>query len=30
MMQYNTLNIKISNPQFNKLTSGIKNGTEII
>ena len=29
-MQYNTLNVKISNPQFNKLTSGIKNDTEII
>ena len=27
MAQYNTLNIKLSNPQINKLKSGIKNGT---
>ena len=29
MTQYNTLNVKFSNSQFNKLTSGIKNGTEV-
>ena len=29
MTQYNTLNIKFSNSQFNKLKSGIKNGTEV-
>ena len=29
MTQYNTLNVKLSNSQLNKLTSGIKNGTEI-
>ena len=29
MTQYNSLNIKFSNSQFNKLKSGIKNGTEI-
>ena len=29
MTQYNTLNIKLSNSQFNKLKSGIKNGTEV-
>ena len=28
MTQYNTLYVKLSNSQFNKLTSGIKNGTE--
>ena len=28
MTQYNTLNIKLSNSQLNKLKSGIKNGTE--
>ena len=27
-MQYNNLNAKLSNSQFNKLKSGIKNGTE--
>ena len=29
MTQYNTLNIKLSNLQLNKLKSGIKNGTEV-
>ena len=29
MTQYNTLNVKLSNPQINKLKFGIKNGTEI-
>ena len=29
MTQYNTLNVKLSNPQLNKLKSGTKNGTEI-
>ena len=29
MAQYNTLNVKLSNSQINKLKSGIKNGTEI-
>ena len=29
MAQYNTLNIKFPNFQFNKLKSGIKNGTEV-
>ena len=29
MTQYNTLNVKLSNAQLNKLKSGIKNGTEI-
>ena len=29
MTQYNSLNIKFSNSQFNKLKSGIKNGIEI-
>ena len=29
MIQYNTLNIKLSNSQINKLKSGIKNGTEV-
>ena len=29
MTQYNTLNIKLSNSQINKLISGTKNGTEI-
>ena len=30
MTQYDTLNIKLSNSQLNKLKSGIKNGTEVI
>ena len=29
MTQYNTLNIKLSNSQLNKLKLGIKNGTEV-
>ena len=29
MTQYSTLYVKLSNSQFNKLTSGIKNGTEV-
>ena len=28
MTQYNTLNVKLSNLQINKLKSGIKNGTQ--
>ena len=29
MTQYNTINLKLSNSQLNKLKSGIKNGTEV-
>ena len=29
MIQYNNLNVSSSNSQFNKLKSGIKNGTEV-
>ena len=29
MTQYNTLNLKLSNLQLNKLKSEIKNGTEV-
>ena len=29
MTQYNTLNVKLSNSQLNKLKSGIKNGTQV-
>ena len=29
MTQYNTLNIKLSNSQLDKLKSGIQNGTEV-
>ena len=29
MAQYNTLNVKLSNSQLNKLKSGTKNGTEV-
>ena len=29
MIKYKTLNVKLSNPQLNKLKSGIKNGTEV-
>ena len=29
MTQYNTLNVKLSNSQLNKLKSAIKNGTEV-
>ena len=30
MTRYNTLNVKLSNSQLNKLKSGIKSSTEII
>ena len=29
MTQYNTLNVKLSNSQLNKLKTGIENGTEV-
>ena len=29
MTQYNTLNVRLSNSQLNKLKSGIKNGAEV-
>ena len=29
MTQYNTLNVKLSNLQLNKLKVGIKNGTDV-
>ena len=29
MTQYDTLNLKLSNSQLNKLKLGIKNGTEV-
>ena len=29
MIQYNTLNVKLSNSQLNELKSGKKNGTEV-
>ena len=29
MTEYNTLNVRLSNSQLNKLKSGIKNGTDI-
>ena len=29
MTQFNTLNVKLSNLQLNKLKTGIKNGTEV-
>ena len=29
MINYNTLNVKLSNSQLNKLKSKIKNGTEV-
>ena len=29
MTQYNTLNVKLSNSQLDKLTPGIENGTEV-
>ena len=29
MTQYNTLNVKLSNSQLNKLKSGIKPGTKV-
>ena len=30
MRQYNTLNVKLSNPQLNKFKSAIKNETEVV
>ena len=30
MTQYNSLNVKLSNSQLNKLKSSIKNGTEVV
>ena len=30
MTQYNSLNLKLSNSQLNKLTSAIKNGTKVV
>ena len=30
MTQYNSLNVKLSNPQLNKLKSAIKNETEVV
>ena len=29
MTQYNSLNVKLTNSQLNKLKSGIRNGTEV-
>ena len=29
MVEYNSLNVKLSNSQFNKLKSGMKNGTVV-
>ena len=29
MTRYNTLNLKLSNPQLNELKSGIQNGTQM-
>ena len=29
MTHYNTLNVKLSNSELNKLKSGIKNGTDV-
>ena len=29
MIQYNTLNVTLSNSQLNTLKSGVKNGTEV-
>ena len=29
MTQFNSLNIKLSNSQLNKLNSGMKNGTKV-
>ena len=29
MTQYNTVNVKLSNSQINRLKSGIRNGTEV-
>ena len=30
MTQYNSLNVKLSNSQLNKLKSAVKNGTDVI
>ena len=30
MTQYNSLNVKFSNSQLNKLKSAIKNGTDVV
>ena len=30
MTQYNSLNVKLSNSQLNKLKSAIKNGTDVV
>ena len=30
MTQYNSLNVKLSNSQLNKLKSRIKNGTDVV
>ena len=30
MTQYNSLNVKLSNSQLNKLKSAIKNGSEVV
>ena len=30
MTQYNSLNVKLSNSQLNKLKSTIKNGTDLV
>ena len=30
MTQYNSLNVKLSNSQLNKLKSAIKNGTDLV
>ena len=30
MIQYNSVNVKLSNPQLNKLKSSIKNETDLI
>ena len=30
MSQYNSLNVNLSNSQFNKLKSAIKNGTDVV
>ena len=30
MTQYNSLNVKLSNSQLNKLNSAIKNGTNVV
>ena len=30
MTQYNSLNVKLSNPQLNKLKAAIKNETDVV